>query len=255
MSHRTVCHFSCGAASAVATKLTLESCDDVVIYNVLVREEHEDNRRFLADCEKWFGMAVTVLQDQKYGASTHEVWGKRRFMVSGKTGMAPCSHHLKRDVLNSVAEPGDVIVLGYTKEERHRKDRLLANSPYETFAFPLIDRDLSHDDCLSIVERSGIVLPLMYRMGYRNANCIGCPKGGQNYWQKIRHDFPEQFVQIKTIQEDIGPGAYFLQFRSGPRKGERMSLANLPSGHGNLADEPSFSCSFLCEMTARELSK
>lgn len=30
-----------------------------------------------------------------------------------------------------------------------------------------------------MVLRAGIELPLMYRMGYDNANCIGCVKGGE----------------------------------------------------------------------------
>jgi hypothetical protein len=52
-----VCRFSCGAASAVATKLTLaeHSAEEVVIINAFIQEEHTDNRRFLADCEKWHG--------------------------------------------------------------------------------------------------------------------------------------------------------------------------------------------------------
>ena len=93
----------------------------------------------------------------------------------------------------------------------------------------------------------------MYKMGYSNANCIGCPKGGQNYWQAIRRDFPERFVQIMDIQQEIGPGANFLKFRSGPRKGERMALSELPDGNGNLGEEEDFSCSFFCEIAENEL--
>lgn len=250
---RMVCQFSCGAASAVMTKLILADypAEQVTIVNAFVQEEHEDNRRFLADCERWFGRAVEVLRDEKYGASTDEVWRRERFM-KGLHG-APCSRALKRVILATVAQPGDINVIGFTKEEEDRLDDLEKHFPGENFYCPLIERGLSHDDCLAIVDRAGIVLPLMYRMGYPNANCIGCPKGGQNYWQKIRADFPERFVQIQTIQEDIGPGAYFLQFRSGPRKGERMSLAELPPGRGNIADEPSFSCSFFCQLAEAEL--
>jgi len=72
MSQRRVCQFSCGAASAVATKLTLAEFPDAVIINAFVKEENEDNRRFLADCEKWFERTVHVLRDEKYGASTDE---------------------------------------------------------------------------------------------------------------------------------------------------------------------------------------
>lgn len=252
-SRRMVCQFSCGAASAVATKLTLAEYPDALIVNAFIEEEDEDNRRFLADCERWFGRTVQVLRDEKYGASTDEVWRKKRFM-KGLRG-APCSAVLKRLVLASIAQPGDLNVIGFTVEEEDRLDELRANFPAEADAFraPLIARGITHDDCLAIVDRAGIVLPRMYRMGYANANCVGCPKGGQNYWQKIRADFPQRFVKIQGIQEDIGRGAAFLRFRSGPHKGERMMLSELPAGLGNIKDEPSFSCGFVCSLTTTEI--
>lgn len=202
---RMVCQFSCGAASAVATKLILAEYppEQVVIVNAFVKEEHADNRRFLADCEAWFGRNVEVLRADKYDASTHEVWRQKRF-IKGERG-APCSLELKRKLLATVSIPGDITVIGFTREESDRAADLERNFRDNTYLFPLIERDLSHDDCLAIVDRAGLVLPLMYRLGYPNANCIGCPKGGQNYWQRIRRDFPQQFVQIQAIQEDIGP--------------------------------------------------
>lgn len=250
---RMVVQFSCGAASAVAAKLTLAAypTDQVLIVNAFIQEEHPDNRRFAADCEKWFGHPVMVLMDQKFSASTHEVWRRRRFM-KGPHG-APCSLHLKRELLASVCEPEDVKVIGFTLDEENRADDLVDSFPTEKFAFPLIDKRLTKEDCYSIIDRAGLKLPAMYLMGYDNANCIGCVKGGQAYWQNIRADFPEQFVQIQKIQEEIGPGANFLQFRSGPRKKQRMSLAELPPGRGDMKGEPSFSCSFYCDITSREL--
>jgi 3'-phosphoadenosine 5'-phosphosulfate sulfotransferase (PAPS reductase)/FAD synthetase len=245
--HRTVCHFSCGAASAVAAKIVLEepNAGQVVLLNAFVKQEHKDNRRFLKDCEKWLGQSITVLHNQKYSSSTYAVWLGKRFIKNRNS--APCSTELKRNLLNTFSLPSDLWVIGYTKDEEDRLDTIREINPGRSIRAPLIEYGLSKQDCLAIVERAGIVLPLMYRMGYDNANCIGCPKGGQNYWQKIRRDFPAQFVQIQSIQENIGPGSNFLQFRSGPRKGERMSLAELPEGDGNLADEPTISCSFLCE--------
>lgn len=249
---RYVCQFSCGAASAVATKLILAEYppEQVEIVNAFIVEEHPDNRRFLSDCERWFGRAVTVLRNEKYGASTHEVWKRKRF-IKGKHG-APCSLELKRSLLKTIEQPEDVKVVGFTAEEWDRADDLQANFSEELFKFPLIERGVSHDDCLEMVLRAGIELPAMYKLGYANANCIGCPKGGQAYWQNIREDFPEQFTQIKTIQESIGPGASFLAFRSGPREKERMSLADLPAGRGDMKAEPNFSCSFFCELAERE---
>lgn len=251
MTGRRVCQFSCGAASAVATKLAIAQWGPpVVIVNAFIKEEHEDNRRFLADCEQWFGYSVTVLRDEKFGASTDEVWRRKQY-VKGPHG-APCSKVLKRDLLASIAQPDDINIIGFTSEEEDRAIDLEQFAPDKKWKFPLITRGLSKADCKAMVERAGIELPLMYRLGYDNANCIGCPKGGQAYWQNIREDFPERFVQIKTIQESIGEGAYFLRFRSGPRRNERMSLADLPAGRGDMKGEPSFSCSFFCELSERE---
>lgn len=50
--------FSCGAASAVAAKLTIEKYGDTHEIHVLnnpVAEEDQDNIRFLHDVEKWLG--------------------------------------------------------------------------------------------------------------------------------------------------------------------------------------------------------
>ncbi|RML73278.1 hypothetical protein APX70_04692, partial [Pseudomonas syringae pv. maculicola] len=60
---------------------------------------------------------------------------------------------------------------------------------------PLIDRGLGKEDCKAMIQRAGIELPVMYRMGYDNANCIGCVKSGEGYFRAIREDFPEQFEQ------------------------------------------------------------
>lgn len=80
---RIVAQFSCGAASAVATKLALAdygATHDVQILNAYLANEHADNRRFLADCEAWFARPVTVLRDEKYGADIIKVFRRERFM-------------------------------------------------------------------------------------------------------------------------------------------------------------------------------
>ena len=47
------------------------------------------------------------------------------------------------------------------------------------------------------------------------------------------------------------PGANFLKNR---RTGERMRLRDLPTDHGaKTYDEPSFSCSFFCEMAEQDM--
>lgn len=182
MNPRIVVHFSCGAASAVTAKLTLvEYGAQVRIVNAFLKEEHADNQRFLADCERWFGVPIIQLRDVKYGASVLEVWRRKRFIKS-QWG-APCSAELKKAVLEKDALPSDVFALGYTWEERYRLDTFIdANNGRKTIA-PLIDRGLTKADCLAMIERAGIELPMMYQLGYNNNNCIGCCKGGEGYWK------------------------------------------------------------------------
>ncbi|WP_258235658.1 hypothetical protein [Pseudomonas aeruginosa] len=179
---RIVVQFSCGAASAVAGKLALAQygdTHDVQFLNAYLANEHQDNRRFLADCEVWTGRKITVLRDEKYGADVLNVFRRERYM-KGRTG-APCTKLLKRRLLDAWKRPGDVMVLGFTAEEEHRLDDFRERNPDRPVIAPLIERGLGKDDCKAIIARAGIELPAMYRLGYENANCIGCVKGGEGY--------------------------------------------------------------------------
>ena len=46
---------------------------------LLPEERAPDNRRFLADCERWFPRTVTVLRDEKFGADIVQVFRRKRF--------------------------------------------------------------------------------------------------------------------------------------------------------------------------------
>jgi hypothetical protein len=219
MDNRIVCQFSCGAASAVATKLTLAKYGDtrdVQILNAFIKEEDADNRRFLADCEKWFGRSVTVLRDEKYGGSTIELFRRKQFIKS-RFGAA-CSTELKRKLLDKWKQPGDVMVFGFTMEEEGRFEDFRDRNPDRAVMAPLIEAGLGKEDCKAMVERAGIELPLMYRLGYDNANCVGCVKGGEGYFRAIREDFPIQFEELAAVQDEIGAGSFLFRNR---KTGER----------------------------------
>lgn len=250
---RIVCQFSCGAASAVATKLAIADyggTHDVQIINAFIKQEHPDNRRFLADCEHWFGRTVTVMHRAKFSSSTIEVFRKRRWM-KGQRG-APCSMELKRNLLDTFNQPGDVLVFGFTVEEVDRFVDFKDRNPHKPAIAPLIERSLGKSDCKAMIQRAGIELPMMYRMGYSNANCIGCVKGGEGYFRAIREDFPAEFAELSAVQAEIGPGANFLRHRSGPLKNQRFPLTELPVGKAR-REEALPECSFYCEAAEAEL--
>jgi hypothetical protein len=248
---RIVSQFSCGAASAVATKLVLADYppERVVILRAWIKEEHEDNDRFSADCERWFGHPIIVLRDEKYGASAIEVFRRNRYL-KGRLG-APCRQALKGDVLEAASLPDDIWVLGYTAEEEDRLDEFLDANNGRKVICPLIGRNLTKADCLAMVERAGIELPMMYRLGYNNNNCRCCVKGGEGYFNRQRIDFPEHFAALADVQESIGPGAYLFRDR---KTGERYSLRNLPPGKGR-HKEPEISCSVFCTMAEEDIDQ
>jgi hypothetical protein len=237
-----VCWFSAGAPSAVAAKITIANEDDAVIAYTDPGAEHPDNDRFIVDCERWFGKPVLRLRSAKY-RDTWDVWTQRRFLVG--PGGAPCTAELKKRVRYLFQRPDDIQVFGYTIEERHRAVRFREQNPGVDLRTPLIDRQLTKADCLAIIERAGIDVPAMYRLGYRFNNCIGCVKGGIGYWNKIRLDFPETFARMAKLERDIGYS--ILSDHEGP-----VWLDELDPQRGNHQSEPAIECSLLCQATENE---
>lgn len=243
MSRRVV-WFSAGGPSAVAAKLTLaEYGPDVVVAYIDPGSEHPDNERFLTDCEAWFDHPVVRLKSDRY-TDTWEVWEKRRFLV-GPTG-ALCSAELKKMVRFKFQLPDDIQVFGYTADEKDRVDRFREQNPGIEIVTPLLDRSLHRADCLALLDRAGIVLPAMYRLGYHNANCIGCPKAGMGYWNKIRVDFPDTFLRMALLERDIG-------FSIQKDDAGSVWLDELDRDRGDYPSEVSTECSLLCAITEPDL--
>lgn len=246
---RHVCWFSCGAASAVATKLYLAEHPDenVVVAYTDTGAEHEDNWRFLAECEAWFGVPITILKSSQY-EDTWAVWEKTRYLV-GPTG-ARCTAELKKKVRYAFERPDDIQVFGFTadRNEVKRAVRFREQNPGVTLVTPLIERALTKEDCLAILARAGIELPAMYRLGYLNNNCVGCVKGGMGYWNKIRQDFPDVFDRMSKLERNLG----HTVIRSG---GQAVYLDELDPDRGAYPKEPSLECGLLCETVIEEVSE
>jgi hypothetical protein len=234
---RKVCWFSCGAPSAVAAKLSLLSDPNCEVVYTQVVEEHEDNLRFLKDVETWLQHEVKIIGNDNYGRSIYEVFRKTQYLV-GIQG-APCTRLLKRKVREEFQLPDDIHVLGFTKEEEHRLDDFREHFPELTVECPLIDMGLLKSDCLAMIQHAGIELPVMYKLGYNNNNCIGCVKGGMGYWNKIRRDFPERFEKMAKTEREIGHSII-------RRGGKPLYLDELPEDAGRDIPEPNIECSILC---------
>jgi len=242
MNKRIVCWFSCGAASAVATKIAiseLKEGQELIIAYTEVIEEHPDNKRFLADCEKWFGRKILILGNDKYERSIYKVFEKQ-FIKTPKG--SPCTRTLKKSVRQKFEQVNDRQVFGYTAEEQTRLDRFIdANNDVDIWT-PLIDKGLGKEDCLAMLKNAGIELPIMYKLGYHNNNCIGCVKGGMGYWNKIKVDFPEHFDKMAKLERFKNQKVFKDRF-----------LDELKPTDGNYPSEPNIECSIFCQMAEEDI--
>lgn len=237
--------FSCGAASAVAARETLRRYGDTHIIRVVnnpVKEEDEDNLRFMRDVGEWLGVEIEQAVNSKYpNASAVEVWGSRRFM-SGNSG-AICTYELKKRARQQweVENSPDFHVLGFTADEADRHNRFIQSERNNVLPV-LIDAGITKRDCFGILRNAGVKLPRIYDQGYPNANCIGCVKAtSPTYWNHVRQQHPEVFQQRAGQSRELG-------VRLVRHKGERIFLDELPAdAKGRPMKTMQFDCGIFCE--------
>lgn len=236
--------FSCGVASAIASKKTLEKygqTHNVIIVNNPVANEHEDNERFLKDCEDWLGVKILKATNKNFpSCNIVDVFEKRKY-ISGVAG-APCTKELKKEARYQFETENkiDWHVLGFTLDEKNRSDRFM-KFERENLIPVLIDEKLTKKDCFDILADAGIKLPKIYELGFPNANCIGCVKSqSATYWNLVRDKFPEVFEQRAEQSRRIGAKLVKL-------KGQRIFLDELkPEDKGGKIK--SWECGIFCEM-------
>jgi hypothetical protein len=145
--------------------------------------------------------------------------------------------------------PADIQVWGYTADELERIAKFDKANPTIRKMWVLRDLGITKNDCYKIVADAGIELPMMYRLGYNNNNCIGCVKGGAGYWNKIRKDFPEQFERMAKVSRRMGVKMIKITRNS---KTIRIFLDELPIGAGNYEFEGDIDCGPQCVMPSYE---
>lgn len=127
-----------------------------------------------------------------------------------------------------------------------------ANNPELQSLYPLIEADLSHSDCHAFLKQAGIELPMMYRLGYKNNNCIGCVKGGMGYWNKIRKDFPATFQRMASLERKLDV-AILKEEEPGTKKRLRVFLDELQPDRGHYEAEDEIECGAACMAAYKEV--
>lgn len=234
--------FSCGVTSAVACKIALQEGKDIDLWYIKTGAEHQDNDRFIRECEKWYGKEIMIAQSNKF---TCPLDVARKELFNTPYG-APCTKYLKKEVRQKIIMPNyadDTIhIMGfeYTQHEVNRALRWKEQQTPNCY-FPLIEHRLNKQDCILRLRNAGIDMPIMYRLGYHNNNCIGCFKGGAGYWNKIRRDFPDVFNAVSQVEQ----ATHHTVLKD---NGDQLYLKDLPTDKGNHTDLDIPECGLFCDI-------
>lgn len=235
-----ICWISAGVSSFIAAYLCKEELEKVVYIHI--EDQEEDSIRFIKDCEKALGKEVEIIKSDDF-SNVEEVCRKHKY-INGPYG-AKCTTILKKAVREKWERENlqemPTYIWGYDLSEKRRAERIKENVIEAKHRFPLIENNLTKEDCHGILAKLGIKRPKMYELGYHNNNCIGCVKGGKGYWNKIRQDFPEVFKKRARLEREIGASCINGVF-----------LDELDPNSGNDQTEILEDCSLFCQFILSE---
>jgi hypothetical protein len=182
--------------------------------------------------------------------SCEDVWTRTRYMA-GIAG-ARCTIEMKKAVrwaFEAEWHP-DLHAFGYTADEERRAERFRKQNPHTPIVSLLIEQGLNKEACHAIVARAGIEIPEMYRLGFPNANCIGCVNAqSPRYWNRVRRLFPDVFERRATLSREIG--ARLVKMTKGDC--ERLFLDELDPADDSEDVAPEMECSLLCYIAEQKM--
>ena len=191
----------------------------MAIYCNTLRDENDDNLRFMRDVQKWTGIKIVTISSTEY-TTTDDVFEKTKYMAG--IGGARCTTELKKVPRLNFQYADDTHIFGYTAEETARIAKFENDNPELNLAWPLRDAGMTKSDCLKMIADAGIEIPMMYRLGFENNNCWGCVKAtSPHYWNLTRKHNPERFRQ--RAEQSRRLGARLVRY-----KGVRIFLDELP---------------------------
>lgn len=203
-----ICWWSGGITSAVACYLAInlfgrKRCRIIFMdtYN-----EDIDTYRFKNDCEKWYGKKIEVISSipEKYD-SIQDIWYK--FKSLNTAHGAICSTELKRELrirwqkINFFRYQ----IFGFDGKECNRALALRMNYPNTKPLFILLMHGLLKSDCIKIIQNAKIEIPIAYKLGLQNNNCLktGCVQGGIWYWQELDKIDSSKVDKMGSIEHEL----------------------------------------------------
>lgn len=146
------------------------------------------------------GRQDTILQTIK--RPNRSIGIPARMSGSGAPGNRTCTLNFKVQVCASYAwkhgarpkKPATMLI-GIALEEFSRA-RTDSGKSYITLAYPLIDKRLTRQDCIRIIEQEGLPVP-------PKSSCWFCPYRTLSNWQQMRQQRPVLFWQAVELEQFI----------------------------------------------------
>ena len=213
--------YSGGLASFFEAKLCIEEYgkENVELVFCDTKSENYDLYRFLKDTEKYLGKKIKYLTE---GRDIWEVAFDRNYMFNSQ--VAECTIKLKIEMFMEYIyqyDMNDITVhIGYDYTELHRLER--TRPYYKCKVDSLISRsELTKQNMKDELCNIGIVLPLLYRLGFSHNNCNGfCFKAGIGHFKQLYIKMPDVFNYHMNkeleLREQMGKDVSILKRFGGP---------------------------------------
>ena len=204
--------FSGGLGSWAAAKRVadLYGTQDMTLLFTDTLMEDEDLYRFLPEAAADIGAPLVTIAD---GRTPWQVFDDEKFL--GNTQVDPCSKILKRQIADRWLDEhcdrnSTIIYLGIDHSEKHRFDDgngRGARYRYErngwTADAPMCwEPHLTKHQVRSTLDKAGIELPRLYKLGFSHNNCGGfCVKGGHGHFLTLLLELPERYAEHEAAEQ------------------------------------------------------
>jgi hypothetical protein len=171
------------------------------------REEDEDTYRFSWEMSAALGHPITERSD---GRSVTELAYDEHAIPNDR--MAFCSRILKQEQrdryfaeLRSEGVSDITLLVGYTAREYRRIQLASAKASGAGYQvrFPLVEEKVTKQQVACWVVSLGVTPPRMYQWS-DHANCVGCVRGGKQYWYRVLQHRPDVYKERAALEREFG---------------------------------------------------
>jgi 3'-phosphoadenosine 5'-phosphosulfate sulfotransferase (PAPS reductase)/FAD synthetase len=182
--------------------------DRVVFADVTPEAEFEETYIFKDEVEKKLGIKIESIRAEKWSSwddyfysplSKGKNMGKCRGFPPVVGPGCAYKREFKHKPLNKSNGTGNHIYVGIALDEAHRADAKMYKNAKNEFSFPLIDLNLTEQECRDICEKYGLLHPL-YRY-FKRLGCWQCPKQSLASLRSLYKYWPKKWAKLEEYQK------------------------------------------------------